>query len=492
MLSRRFILGGIASGLAAPLWAGAPASSLFPAPRPTNWERQAIPTAEDIISAAALSGKVAFAVADARTGTILESRNPLLGQPPASVTKAITSLYGLGNLGPQFQFRTQLVATGPVSNGRLNGDLVLVGSGDPQMDTDGLVKLAAALKASGIREITGHFRVAPDALPYIQSIDPAQPEHLGYNPSVSGLNLNFNRVYFEWKSVPTGYTVTMDARSRSVRPGVTTARMAIADRDLPVYTYSSRQGIDRWTVARTALGKEGGRWLPARNPAAYTGEVFRTLARAYGINLRNGDAAHGAVTGTVIAEERSAELRPLLRAMLKHSTNITAEAVGLSATTAHRSRPSSLSASAEAMNAWAAANLGGRTNFVDHSGLGPRSRISPREMVNALVHPGSQDTLQGILKEIRLTDRQGEALPENGPQVVAKTGTLNFVSGLAGYIKTKGGRDLAFAVFSADLSRRQGISRAEMERPSGGRRWTRSARRMQNDLVRRWAAMHDV
>lgn len=466
---------------------------MFPAPRPLNWARQAIPDADQIITAASLSGKVAYAVADAATGRMLETRMPLLAQPPASVTKAMTALYGVQTLGAQFQFRTQLIATGPVQNGRLQGDLVLLGTGDPQMDTDTLVKLAAALKASGVREVSGRLRVAPDALPYIAAIDPTQPDHVGYNPAIAGLNLNFNRVYFEWKRTASDYDIAMDARSDSVRPRVAMASIQIADRDLPVYTYAKRAGVERWTVARTALGNGGGRWLPVRDPAAYVTDVFQTLARSYGIDLRTGDPVRGGVQGTVLAEERSAELAPLVRSMLRYSTNLTAEAVGLSATGATQGRPASLTASAEAMNSWLARTLGiPAPKFVDHSGLGEASRISPQHMVQALQHPTAIATLRGLLKDVPVMDGQGTPLPDDGPQVVAKTGTLNFVSTLAGYIRTKGGRDLVFAVFSADLAQRDRLSKSERESPTGGRRWVRSARNMQNDLLRRWSQVYDT
>jgi D-alanyl-D-alanine carboxypeptidase/D-alanyl-D-alanine-endopeptidase (penicillin-binding protein 4) len=47
-------------------------------------------------------------------------------------------------------------------------------------------------------------------LPAIDQIDPAQLPHVGYNPSVSALNLNFNRVFFEWErageDTPCGWT----------------------------------------------------------------------------------------------------------------------------------------------------------------------------------------------------------------------------------------------------------------------------------------------
>jgi D-alanyl-D-alanine carboxypeptidase/D-alanyl-D-alanine-endopeptidase (penicillin-binding protein 4) len=74
-------------------------------------------------------------------------------------------------------------------------------------------------------------------------------------------------------------------------------------------------------------------------------------------------------------------------------------------------------------------------------------------------------------------------------RVLAKTGTLNFVSGLAGHIlpPAGGGRELIFAIFLADLDRRAGLSRAEREDPPGGDAWARRARRLQGQLVRRWS-----
>ena len=75
-------------------------------------------------------------------------------------------------------------------------------------------------------------------------------------------------------------------------------------------------------------------------------------------------------------------------------------------------------------------------------------------------------------------------------KVAAKTGTLNFVSGLGGYVTTPGGRDLAFAIFAADLPRRAGLAPGDRERPAGGREWTARARAMQSRLIERWAAAY--
>lgn len=80
---------------------------------------------------AGLGGHSSFVVADAVTGEVLESFSALRAHPPASVTKAVTALYALEMLGPQFRFETRLLGTGPIENGVLKGDLILAGGGRP-------------------------------------------------------------------------------------------------------------------------------------------------------------------------------------------------------------------------------------------------------------------------------------------------------------------------------------------------------------------------
>ena len=80
----------------------------------------------------------------------------------------------------------------------LRGDLALEGGGDPLLDTDGLGGLVAALRTAGIERVEGRFLVADGALPFAADVAPDQPEDAGYNPTISGLNLNFNRVQLSW------------------------------------------------------------------------------------------------------------------------------------------------------------------------------------------------------------------------------------------------------------------------------------------------------
>jgi len=494
-ISRRRLLAALsaaaAGGMAGAALANAPLTSLRPLARSAEFRKRTLPSVDALIAEAELGGKTSFAVADARSGAMLESRAPLLALPPASVTKAITALYALETLGPGHRFRTRLIATGPLRNGKLEGDLILKGGGDPTLDTDALGDMARDLKAAGLREITGRFVVDAGALPQVRAIDPGQPDHLGYNPAVSGLNLNYNRVHFEWRRANDGYAVTLDARARRYRPEVAVAEMRVVARDLPVYTYSDAGGADRWTVAEGALGGGGSRWLPVRKPERYAAEVFQTLARAHGLILPPAEIGRGPSGGTVLVEHVSPSLREILTGMLKYSTNLTAEAVGLAASLARGGRPRDLDGSAQAMTDWLRARLDARqARFVDHSGLGDGSRLSASDMVRALVAIGPEGPLARILKPIPMRDAAGAPLPDHPIQVRAKTGTLNFVGALAGYMRAEDGRDLAFAIFSADTARRAAIPRADRDRPPGARAWTRRSRRMQLDLLERWGVYH--
>ena len=430
-----------------------------------------------------LAGRVGYVVADARTGAVLESLEPMRPVPPASTLKAMTALYALETLGAAHRFETRLVATGPVRAGRLEGDLVLVGGGDPSLDTDGLHDLAAQARAAGLAEVGGRLLVDSGVLPAIRRIDPRQPDQVAYDPAVGGVNLNFNRVHFSWTRAGSGYATAMDARTERFRPEVASSRMRIADRSLPVYTYVDAGGVDEWTVARGQLGTDGARWLPVRNPDAYAGDVLRSMLRLNGIAAPAAQAGRG--SGTTIALVQGASLDRVAASMLRFSTNLVAEVMGLAAT-ARRSGnvPSSLAASAGAMADWAARRAGARrADLDDHSGLNGTSRIAAADMAALLTAPGAMAALRPILRELEL----------DGPppqRVRAKTGTLNFVSGLAGYFDARSGRPLAFATLSADTDRRDRLSVGEMEQPAGGQGWARAARSLQFDLIERWAAVH--
>jgi serine-type D-Ala-D-Ala carboxypeptidase/endopeptidase (penicillin-binding protein 4) len=493
LITRRGMLAGLLAGVTLPAFAEVMESS----PRPRARAGEGRPTSSAaptdsarLIEAAKLGGAAAFVLADARTGAVLEAREPDLALPPASVAKAVTALFALDRLGAGYRFATRVLALGPVAGGVVQGDIVLAGGGDPTLQTDQLGDLAARLAAAGIKGVTGRFLYWAGALPALSEIAPDQPAHVGYNAALSGLNLNFNRVHFEWKRAGSDWQVAIDARGERFVPAVAMVRVGIVQREAPLFTFD-RGVVEEWTVASTALGKGGSRWLPVRDPGRYTAEVFRTLCRAQGIDLAAPEAVAARPEGDEIARVDSEALPEVLRDMLKFSTNLTAECVGLAA-----SGQETLAASAGVMSDWVRQKFGVSGQLVDHSGLGGGSRISAGDMVRLLIAAEREGRgLKPLLRDVGMKDDKGKVIEGHPVNVLAKSGTLNFVSGLAGHISppatsAHGGRELVFAIFTGDPARRDAVPVALREEPEGGKAWTKRARTLQGQLVSRWAATY--
>lgn len=482
-LSRRAMLVGAVSSLATSAYAQAPLTSLRPVARVSVTDAVA-----RMVAGSGLNGNVGVVVVDLATGEEIESINASIAQPPASVTKAFTALYALDVLGEGYQFKTRVFADGAINNGILDGNLILVGGGDPELATDDLFDLAQSLKSSGLREVKGDFLVWDEALRNVDEIDSDQLDHFGYNPTVTGLNLNYNRVHFEWKRTDDDFVTAMDARSANYRPAVTTSRINIVDQPDPVFTYRKVGDVDQWTVARPSLNDEGSRWLPVRHPGLYAGEVFAIFARSHGIVLKPPQETFVEPTGQVLATKEGAPLAQVMQGMLRYSTNLTAEVAGLTATNQRVGEKRGMRTSAIGMARWMTARCGGITpHFVDHSGLGDLSRVSPADMAKMLAAPEVMKTLQPIMRDIRLVGDDEQIIDRDGISVRAKTGTLNFVSTLAGYVRTDKGRELAFAIFASDLDAREAGKLEGGERPRGARSFNTRARRLQQDILKHLA-----
>ena len=501
-ISRRRVLGALLAGAAAtaalPAWAEeAPRRSLRPHKRPHGLHRGAgshradVPSPQELLARADLSGEVGFVVADGRTGRILDSHLPNAAMPCASVTKVFTTLYALDHLGPDHRFTTRIVVTGPVQDGTVQGDLILFGGGDPTLTSDDLASMAAALAAKGVRGVTGRFLYDADVVHHFSAMDPGQPPQAGYNPGLSGLNLNFNRVHFQWKRTKTGFETLMDARADRIQPAAPDITMKIVDRASPPYTLHVADGREAWTVAERVLGSHGSRWLPVRDPAPYTATVFREIAAAYSVRLP--DPAPGRVPdgATVLVSHQSDDLTSILRTMLYYSTNVTAELVGLASTTKMTGRvPTSLAASAAEMSGWIQKRYGVSAHFGDHSGLAPGTRVTAADLTRVLVGAAPAGQLRSLLKSIYLLDDRGRLIKNSPLSVQAKTGTLNFVSALTGYLSGPDGQELVFAILTSDMARHRAVEDSPQEIPPGVRRWTRHSRQLQQNLIETWAALY--
>jgi D-alanyl-D-alanine carboxypeptidase/D-alanyl-D-alanine-endopeptidase (penicillin-binding protein 4) len=84
---------------------------------------------------------------------------------PASALKTLTSGAAFGLLGPEFRFRTRLLAPGKIADGRIIGDLVLEGSGDPTLSKEDLEEMAEEAVKLGLKRVEGSLRVDATVFP---------------------------------------------------------------------------------------------------------------------------------------------------------------------------------------------------------------------------------------------------------------------------------------------------------------------------------------
>ena len=218
-----------------------------------------------------------------RSGQVLEAHQPDR-TAAGSVAKIVTALWGLDALGPDYRFRTEMRGAGPVVDGMLHGDLVLAGGGDPLLDTDALGGMVRALRARGLRRSRGGS-LSPTVRCRRWRSRSGQPADAAYNPAISGMNLNFNRVLLAWGPGADGPDDRVQCAGGPVRVPAAGVAAELVGAGLPRHRIEAARRSGR--CARGGLDGRGSVWLPVRTPAAYAGAVFarpggRRRARAAG------------------------------------------------------------------------------------------------------------------------------------------------------------------------------------------------------------------
>jgi serine-type D-Ala-D-Ala carboxypeptidase/endopeptidase (penicillin-binding protein 4) len=134
----------------------------------------------------------------------LNAKTPLLNLNaekafnPASTIKLVTTYAALSLLGSDFRWKTSLYLRGNLQGDTLNGDLIFKGAGDPKFVIEDLVELIASLRKAGLREIRGdfvldeaYFDIGDGSVDAIDG-DPSQP----YNVKPSATLMNFKATKF--------------------------------------------------------------------------------------------------------------------------------------------------------------------------------------------------------------------------------------------------------------------------------------------------------
>lgn len=130
---------------------------------------------------------------------------------PASSIKTLTTLAALDTLGPAFTWQTELFALGPVSNGVLQGDLLMKGGGDPFLLEDQLRNMLKALQRAGIEHVTGNLVMDGSYFdPTVESGGNIDNQNgRSYNTEPNAIISNFQSVSFYFQPHPNGRDVVI-------------------------------------------------------------------------------------------------------------------------------------------------------------------------------------------------------------------------------------------------------------------------------------------
>lgn len=430
-------------------------------------------------------------VVDLQQGEVVASLDPDRQLIPASVTKLVTAARALELWGADHRFSTRLVATAIPRQGTLEGDLVLVGGGDPAMTEEALQQLAREVARLGIREIGGDVvidasRFGQVACSHRDRCQASEQSAHSYAAPLSAAGVNFSTISIVLKpSSQAGQQVWVQPEPFEL-PSFQVSAQA---------TTSPGGGIDLTAVHRN-LGDhertEIAGALPLGNggvsvrrsvghPERLTGELLRAFLEREGVALRGG--LHFAFAPVpyqvVLAEHESDALGDILKGMLYYSNNFSADVMALElAHTAGRTPPLGLPAAGallgDYVRALAAGNRfaggpGPAAHLRDGSGLDPDNRLSARELVSLLDHVyGRLDLLQPLLGSLSVpAHARGTLLSGQDPvwsiSVAGKTGGLNVpvsVTSYAGYLRFQDGGWGAFA-FIVNGAAGQPVARAD-------------------------------
>ncbi len=411
---------------------------------------------------------VSISVADLTTGAPIFERNPDNPETIASITKLFTTAAAIHYLGPDYKFKTSFWRRGEIRDGTLVGSLLVVGGGDPNIsgrfyndDFNAVFdRWAQGLIQAGVRQVVGDLVLNTS---FFDSVARHPDWHTGqeakwYQAPISALAFNDNVVLV------------------SIRPGGRPGKPAAVSIDPPtgvLRAVSSARTVSSRGAVRVAVGRSAGSdnvtisgTVPARpvwwstpiavdNAPEFFGAALKTRLRNAGIQL----------TGTVIEKpikpdanwslvaQTESDLLPTLAITNKHSQGFYAEQVFKTVAAEKMGQGSWANGVAVVKQFLRALGLdANRYDLRDGSGLSAYNRVAAGDLVKFLAamnrHPHAAEwkTTLAVSGDSEGTLRHRLRDPDLRGKILAKTGTINGVSTLAGYVTANSGKTYAFAI----------------------------------------------
>ena len=403
---------------------------------------------------------------------------------PASTNKLIVTATASVLLSPAYTATTSVYGSGPLVNGTLDGDLVVVGRGDPTFSarcygTDTLAAgacdslwsrmdaLADLIIARGLRHVTG--AIVGDGSYFDDQLVHPGWEHYDLNwwyaAPVSGLGFNDNSL-----DVTHGPGPDVDAPARiEIEPALglflfeNRTRTVGADERRTIDFFRSPGAATIWAEGNVPIGgRQRTEYFAVPDPNLYFAAALRDALARRGVSIAGPTRSTTDSTlyralreGPAIVDMPSRPLADWIFPILNTSQNWFAEM--LLKTLGKETRgQGSWRAGLEAERSFLVDSVGvDSTAFSldDGSGLSTSNLLTPRTLVRLLsymrTHPGNEGFLRGLPRSGALGSLRTRFVgtPLEG-SVTAKTGSIAHVNSLAGYVERPDGRTLTFAIFA--------------------------------------------
>ncbi len=410
-----------------------------------------------------------------KNGQYFYRRNVHKSFRPASNLKLLTTGTALVKLGTDFTYTTCLYRKGSISNGTLQGDLIIRGSGDPTItgrfhDGNMLAVFqdwADSLKAHGIRRIEG--RIVGDDNAFADEIMGEgwawDYQSDWYAAQISALSFNDNCVdilFTPGKAVGDTVRFRLEPPTHYVRV-INEVVTVPKHRAKGVFYHRERgENIVHVTGSIEIGSPEKRDWFSVENPTWYTATVFREVLVSRGITV-GGPAVdidslknfgYTQSDSLCVARYRSPDLAQIVRAVNKVSQNLYAELLLRTLGKVYRNDGSARGGIAVVKHFLAGIGIDtARVAMFDGSGLSHLDMVTPDEMVTLLRYlyrsPVSNEFLDslpiagvdGSLKN-RMKGTAAEA------NVRAKTGYISNTRSLSGFVTTQDGELLVFSILT--------------------------------------------
>jgi len=419
-------------------------------------------------SAKRTSGSVSIHVVEMAADETIFELQPDKQQIIASNTKLFTTAAALDRLGPGFFFETNVLMRGDLRAGTLDGDLAVVGGGDPNIsgrhyEGDSLAVFrswASSIQDKGIRTIDGdvflvHGYFEP---PRVHPDWPEDQLSRWYEAPVESLSFSDNCVLVKvWPGkgpgAPARVEMVPDLQIFEVRNAAQTISSSRQHKVMVDRVNGSNVLTVSGSVFQYAAPVES--WVTVPDPLAYFAAALERAFAEEGLNLQGRVlySRHLPVAHWEWAAGYRTDLMTTAEVINKRSQNFFAESL-----------LKLMGAELCGEGSWAAGKMvveeflerldiqGGTYQLADGSGMSRQNRFTARQITSLLrymyLHPRGRDFLltlpysgePGLKWERRLAEQ-----PYRG-NVFAKTGSLLGVSTLSGYVKARSGRIYAFSI----------------------------------------------